>query len=235
MSDDCRNCGAKLGSGSAFRGPNDRQNQDTVDFVNFINGTALPELCSRCVDEPVSTANAAIKSELVKENTYASAHVLDFPMFTVSSLPANVEVRLKNMITANVTVGTGLLSEFSQGVSDMVGATNVATGMSFKANKGEATARSILLAKAISMGANCIVGVDIDYGVTGNNAATVNMQGTAAVVSNLEALMTPEDQAKSEKLTAALTRIQQLNRWKNRDFAEDAAKELAESERAPVS
>ena len=174
-------------------------------------------------------ANVAIKSELERENMYANAHVLDFPMFTVATLPANVDIRLKNMITANVTVGTGLLSEFSQSVSDLTGATNVGTGMSFKANKGEATARSILVTKAIAMKANCIVGVDIDYGVTGNNAATVNMQGTAALIANLDAIMTPDDQEKADKLTAVFMRIQQLNRWQSQDIAADAAAEANEA------
>jgi uncharacterized protein YbjQ (UPF0145 family) len=227
MAEDCGNCGAKLAVGSAFRMTNERQRQTTVDFVNFINGTDWTELCGRCADGPLTTANAAIQSELVKENTYADEHVLDFPMFTVSSFPANVDVRFMNMITANVTVGTGFINEFSQSLSDLTGATNVSTGMSFKANKGEATARSILVAKAVSMGANCIIGVDIDYGVTVNNAATVNMQGTAALVSNLDAMMTPVDQKRAEKLTTVFARMQQLHRWQNRDFVADAANEVA--------
>ncbi|MBW6525259.1 YbjQ family protein [Sphingomonas sp. RHCKR7] len=45
------------------------------------------------------------------------------------------------------------------------------------------------MTNALASGANCILAVDIDYGTTGNNAATVNMQGTAVVIANLSAVL----------------------------------------------
>lgn len=57
--------------------------------------------------------------------------------------------------------------------------------MALKVNSGEAAARSIVVNKAIALGANCIIGVDIDYGTTANNAATVTMQGTTVVIRTL--------------------------------------------------
>ncbi|MBW6525260.1 hypothetical protein KZ813_00220 [Sphingomonas sp. RHCKR7] len=82
-----------------------------------------------------------IDREIFERTRYVEANITDFPMLTVSWLPAHAEVRIKNMVTANVTVGTGFFSEFSQGFSDFAGAVNTNSGMSYKVNKGEAAAR----------------------------------------------------------------------------------------------
>ena len=71
----------------------------------------------------------------------------------------------------------------------------------------------------MSIGANCVIGVDIDYGTTANNAATVNMQGTAAVISNLEAVLHADELAKAAALHEAYARIGQLRRWRRGDIS----------------
>jgi uncharacterized protein YbjQ (UPF0145 family) len=149
------------------------------------------------------------------------ANVVDFPMMTISQVLAGTDCRIKSMVTANVTVGTGLFSELSQGFSDMFGATNVASGMALKVNSGEATARSILVTKAVAMGANCIIGVDVDYGTTANNAATVNMQGTAVVIRNLDAILDTDVLERFGAFEAKLARAQEITRWLAGDFAAD--------------
>lgn len=218
MSDDCANCGATITPGSAFKSPNERKAPKTVAFVNFINSADFADLCGKCGEGPVATAFAAIDGEIEQRTQFTQERITDFPMFTMTWLPFHAVVKLKNMITANVTVGTGLFSEFSQGISDLTGAVNTNSGMSYKVNKGEAAARSILVNKARSMNANCIIGVDIDYGTTGNNAATINMQGTAAVVSNLDVVLDAEDFAKAKALDDAYARIAQLRRWRRGDI-----------------
>ena len=219
MSDDCANCGATITPGSAFKAPNDRKTPNTVAFVNFINKTDYPDLCGKCGEGPVTEAYATVDREIAERTKFIQDRITDFPMFTISWLPSTADVKLKNMITANVTVGTGFFSEFSQGFSDFTGAVNIASGMSYKVNKGEAAARSILVTKAMSLKANCVVGVDIDYGTTLNNAATINMQGTAAVVLNLDAILHADDLARAQTLHDAYARIDQLQRWRTGDLA----------------
>jgi uncharacterized protein YbjQ (UPF0145 family) len=219
MSDDCANCGAKITPGSTFKAPNEHKKPNMVAFVNFIGKTDYSDLCDQCGETPVTEAFVAIDREIAEQTKFIQDRITDFPMFTVSWLPSTADIKLKNMITANVTVGTGFFSEFSQGLSDFTGAVNVDSGMSYKVNKGEATARSILVTKAMSLNANCIIGVDIDYGTTGNNAATINMQGTATVVSNLDAILHADDFAKAQALYDAYARIAQLRRWRTGDIA----------------
>ncbi|MBW6528477.1 YbjQ family protein [Sphingomonas sp. RHCKR7] len=212
MSDDCGNCGTRITPGTAFKTANDRKSERLVALVNLVQGTTFTELCARCGDAVIAQVHKGIDGELAERSRFVEARIADFPMMTLSWLPARADVRLKNMVTANVTVGTGFFSEFSQGFSDFAGAVNVNSGMSFKVNKGEAAARSILVAKALALGANCVLGVDIDYGTTGNNAATVNMQGTAAVIKNLDEVLDEDVYARAEELGQAFGRIAQLKR-----------------------
>lgn len=219
MADECSNCGATVRAGSAFKAANDRKTEKAVAFVNFVLGGSYAELCTKCGDLPLAEAREVINREIAEKTVYCQEHIADFPMFTLSWLPATAKVKLKNMVTANITIGTGLFSEFSQGFSDMFGLVNENTGMSFKVNKGEAAARAILVMKAASVGANCIVGVDIDYGVTGNNAATVNMQGTAAFIENLSDILGDDELLMANAFNSAQSRISQLRRWKAGDLS----------------
>ena len=64
------------------------------------------------------------------------------------------------------------------------------------------------------MGANCLLAVDVDYGTTANNAATINMQATAAFIANLDALLDETELQRAETLQEAYRRIVQLRRWR---------------------
>ncbi|ATP18575.1 hypothetical protein BV87_09350 [Sphingobium yanoikuyae] len=213
MNDVCLNCNATITPGSTFKLPNPRKSPETVAYVNFIHEANYPDLCEKCSPGLIQDAYIIIDRKISEQLEMIQARIVDYPMFTMSWLPASIDVRFKGMITANVTVGTGFFSEFSQGFSDFTGAVNVKSGMSHKVNKGEAAARSILVEKAMALGANCIIGVDIDYGTTANNAATINMQGTAALVSNLEALVHIDELAKAHELQQAYDRVAELRRW----------------------
>lgn len=220
MQDICLNCGSAITAGSTFKSANERKSAKTVAFVNFISKTEYPDLCYKCGTTPEAEARQAIANQITEKSSLAQERVINFPMFTMSWMPPVAQVRLKTMITANVTVGTGFFSEFSQGFSDFAGLVNVNSGMSHKVNKGEAAARSILVMKAKSLGANCIIGVDIDYGTTVNNAATINMQGTAATIDNLSDVLAPDALAAAQELDDLYARLAQLERWRTGDLTD---------------
>ncbi|MFC4255951.1 heavy metal-binding domain-containing protein [Altererythrobacter xixiisoli] len=218
MPENCGNCGATITTGSAFKLANLRRDELWVRFANFINSADYSDLCGQCGDLPISEAHNRIDELIADRVSFVREHITDFPMFTISWLPANVEIRYKTMITANVTVGTGLFNEFSQGFSDFLGCVNTQSGMSAKVNQGEANARSILVSKALAVGANCVVGVDIDYGVTNNNSATINMQGTAAHVKNMSSLLHEAELERAQAIHDAYARIDQLRQWRAGDI-----------------
>lgn len=220
MSDQCANCGKAITEGSTWKSPNSRISAKRLEWVNRISGTEYADLCDVCCGKPIEETHAILTKEIAQRTDYFQRNITAFPMFTISWLPADAKVQFKNLVTANISVGTGMFNELSQGISDLFGAVNSNSGMSLKVNQGEAAARAILVDKALKLGANCVVGVDLDYGTTVNNAATVNMQGTAAVVANLEAMMSKEDIDRAAGLREAFDHLVQLRRWSNGDLGE---------------
>lgn len=220
MAEACINCGHKISGGGMLSLPNAYYAESTVRLVNFALGLQCEALCEKCGTEPQTEAYAAIRAERDRLKQFIEAATTQFPMMTVSVLPGMADYRVLGMVTANVTVGTGLFNEFSQGFSDLFGRVNSQTGMAHKVNTGEGAARGILVTKAIQMGANCIIGVDVDYGVTNNNAATVNMQGTAVKIEDLTRVLTPERCKVANHIELAWRRMQDLYRWLDGDIQE---------------
>lgn len=209
---------------SAMPGVVDRYNQLIGNFSerleSILNTNAAEVERFRALGDEADQ-RAQFKAEQESWMGYIKANIVDFPMMTISQVPLGAKCRIKAMVTANATVGTGMFNELSQGFSDMFGMTNTTSGMALKVNSGEAAVRAIIANKAMAMGANCVIGVDIDYGVTNNNAATVNMQGTAVVISNLSEILDDAEFAKAEKIAMAYARIKELGRWLRGEFSAD--------------
>lgn len=213
MTELCVTCGEKVTPGGLLTNPNQYLGAGDLRILNFIHRTEYDAMCGKCGGEMRSEAFSTLNEESERLKKFLASAAPDFPMMTISVLPGQAAFRVLGMVTANITVGTGLFNEFSQGFSDFFGSVNTESGMASKVNKGEAAARSILAHKAIEMGANCIIGVDVDYGVTNNNAATVNMQGTAVQVQDVAAVLSPAGCAASEKISAAWKRLRDVQRW----------------------
>lgn len=209
----CKNCDAEITDGGVFKESNRVIEEIKVRRVNFALEKNYLALCEKCGGELIQKASSMLRKEEEKIISELESRASDFPMFTVDVLPSGIKYVLKNMVTANVTVGTFIFNEFSQAINDTLGSATSKTGNALKANKGEDAAKSILIAKAKKMKANIILGVDIDYGTTVNNAITVNMQGTAAFVENLSQLIAEEEIVKLmeiEKLEERLHLLQEL-------------------------
>lgn len=216
--DSCGNCGETITDGGVFKSANARIEPQWIQLLNVADGKEYTDLCEKCGRKDLSNTYERLQAEQARFQKYVTDNIIDFPMMTLSQVPPGAECKIKSMVTSNVSVGTGLFNEFSQGFSDMFGKTNSETGMALKANAGETAARSILVMKAIALGANCIIAVDIDYGTTSNNSATVNMQGTAVQIDNLQDILCPTMIAKYQKLEATRERASQIARWLKGDF-----------------
>ncbi|WP_225009714.1 YbjQ family protein [Novosphingobium percolationis] len=213
MVEQCVNCDEKISEGGLLTSPNKYLSQSELSIINFVEGTSYAALCSKCGQRVNTSAHHKLNSSIDEIKDYLQRAAPDFPMLTVGVLPGANEYRALGMVTANIAVGTGFFNELSQGISDMFGAVNEQSGMALKVNKGEAAARGILVSKALAMGANAIIGVDVDYGVTNNNAATVNMQGTAIIISDPAAVLGEKATKSAEWIVWAWSRLIQLRRW----------------------
>ena len=134
MTDNCANCGEKIHDGGMFASPNYRVPDKDIKIVNQVLKTAYSELCNHCGKKIVEDSIGVLRNEMESCQSYFQDHITDFPMMTISQAPVNAKCRIKAMVTANVSVGTGIFNELSQGFSDMFGATNTTSGMAHKIN-----------------------------------------------------------------------------------------------------
>lgn len=216
--DACGNCGAEITDGGIFKTKNERYSNRQAAILSYVTGERYEEICENCGKESSTAAVRSLRESMGKSKAYIRENIVDFPMMTISQVPPGAVCKIQSMVTANVTVGTGLFSELSQGFSDFFGVTNVSSGMSLKVNSGESKAREMLVAKAMLLGANCIIAVDVDYGTTANNAATVNMQGTAVVIENLEEILEHSAYEKYEAIKANVENINHMALWLEGDY-----------------
>jgi uncharacterized protein YbjQ (UPF0145 family) len=208
----CKHCRTKIGDfGIGFTKSNRRFHPNKVALANKINATDYEELCEACGTDFIEATFQPLKAELESCELHVRSNVLDFPMLTLSELPRNADYTIQNLVTANVTVGTDVFNELSQGFSDFFGLTNTESGLSLKTNSGEVTARTILANKAILQGSNCILGVDIDYGTSLNNSIIVNMQGTGIRIQNIIDVFDSETASKALNLVAKIQRSLELS------------------------
>jgi uncharacterized protein YbjQ (UPF0145 family) len=123
-------------------------------------------------------ATAKTESEIQKEEeakTFAS-----IVMVTTPSLENHTVQEYLGIISAEVVLGTGFLSEFGAGLADMLGIRSDKFQNKLKEAKGAAMKE--LWTRAYELRANAILGVDLDYSVLSNNLLMVVANGTAVRV-----------------------------------------------------
>lgn len=90
----------------------------------------------------------------------------------------------KGIVSGEVVLGTGFLSEFSVSVSDTFGVqSNV---FAEKMMLAKQAAQKNLIKNAMLTGANALIGVDFDYITFSNNILGVSANGTAVVIEKIE-------------------------------------------------
>jgi len=83
------------------------------------------------------------------------------------------------IVSGEISIGTGFLSEFKAGVADFFGA--YAGAYSNKLGEAKAVAVNVMKKKAEEMGATAVVGIDIDIMTTDANIFIVCANGTAVI------------------------------------------------------
>lgn len=93
-------------------------------------------------------------------------------------------VDYKGIVSGEVVLGTGFMSEFSASVSDLFGTqSNLFANKMAQAKQG---ALVNLIKSALMKDANALIGVDFDYITFNNNILGVSANGTAVVIEKIE-------------------------------------------------
>lgn len=156
---------------------NDEDIRAIKDFVN--------DVCIK-IDE-----NVAYKEKLdeyeknvaeIKKNYIE--YVKNFKYTTGYDFDGYKIIEYKGIVSGEVVLGTGFISEFSASFSDFFGTKSSMFAEKMRSAKKEAQDR--LLKNAMKEGANALIGVDFDYITFDNNVLGISANGTAVVIEKQE-------------------------------------------------
>lgn len=196
----CPHCGEKLkkptfGLGNALL--SDAQ----VEIINVAHDESRSHSCEKCGRYPLDSADIALERKIVAVQNQIVTASADIPLLSISA-PDRWTYDSIGLVTAQSTTGTGILSDVTSAFTDLFGAQSKAYNNKLRA--GENVARTSLRLQAIELGANAVLGVDVDYAEVGGTRAMlmVCMTGTAIHLRN-SAEVRPD-------LTATIDRIKML-------------------------
>ena len=119
------------------------------------------------------------QQEEVKEKY--DADIESFLMTTTNHLEGYSVQAYQGIASSEVVMGTGAMSEFMAGASDLFGTEDSA--FSKKLLQARNAAQKKVAIRAYHLKANAIVGLKIDYFTIGSNMIAVSCSGTAVVVT----------------------------------------------------
>lgn len=91
-------------------------------------------------------------------------------------------VKYFNIISSEVTIGTGLFTEIASEIVDMLGTTSNA--IEEKINKAKNLAIDKIKYKAALLGANAVIGAEVEYTVNDKNMIMYSVCGTPVILKN---------------------------------------------------
>jgi uncharacterized protein YbjQ (UPF0145 family) len=181
----CPNCGQSLKGG--LLSSNALLDQWRVDLIKEYSFSAKDAYCSKCGKDQYLEAKDKLTQERKQLNSAIEKLIVEIPIVSIHS-PLNWIYDVKGLVTGQSTTGTGVFSEFKSSFTDFFGAQS--DSYNSKLRGGEDLCKIQLRAQALSMGANAIVAVDIDYSEVGGDKGMlmVCMTGTAISLKNHEIL-----------------------------------------------
>jgi len=96
---------------------------------------------------------------------------------TVEGMPVKQYI---GMVSGETIAGVNMFKDFAAGLSNMFGGR--ASQYEEEIANASATAVNEMCARAQSMGANAVVGIDLDYETIGSSMLMVTASGTAVIV-----------------------------------------------------
>lgn len=213
----CPNCNSKIELKVFFnlnQSYNKERNNDSgkiIEFINAYSGKTHESYCDRCLNDVYADCKSKYNEQKkeIKDKQKAS---IDHIMCVSIDSPNNWNFETIGIVTAQCTMGTGLLSELSSDWNDLFGLESKT--MNKKVLKAEETCMNILRIKSLNLGGNAVVGVDVDYAEVGSlrGMILVCMTGTAVRIKNTEIL--PEEmQENIQQLEETVNQLKKLNNY----------------------
>lgn len=182
----CPGCNEPIKGGWSSK-PNKLLTDKETKFLNLVLEQDQTGYCEICGSEKLDKAKIDLDKERSQLVSYLETNISRVRILT-THVPHNWQYDALSIVTGQSVTGTGVLSEFKSGFTDFFG------GQSGSFNKklaiGENLCFAQLRSKAINLGANAIIGTDVDYGDVGEGKGMLMVcaAGTAVKVSNVEVL-----------------------------------------------
>lgn len=100
---------------------------------------------------------------------------------TTNSVEGRKITDYRGIVVGEAIMGANLVRDFFAGVTDIIGGRSGA--YESKLQDARDTAMQELEERARQMGANAVVGIDLDYEVVGDSMLMVSVSGTAVVLA----------------------------------------------------
>jgi uncharacterized protein YbjQ (UPF0145 family) len=100
---------------------------------------------------------------------------------TTNGVEGRTITAYKGIVVGEAIMGANIVRDFFASVTDVIGGRSGAYESKLKDARDEAMAE--IEERARAMGANAVVGIDLDYEVIGDSMLMVSISGTAVVIS----------------------------------------------------
>lgn len=177
----CPNCGKSLKGIFSTEKP---VLQEKTDFINQFRNDSKEGYCTSCYEK----ISVDIVNELsLKKGSLTDQikELIDFMPIITCIAPDKWDYQILNMVETQITAGTGVLTDLSRGINDLFGTTSNSSNA--KIEKSTNRCKRALKYKALKIGGNAVMSVDIDYNEVGSgstNMLMVCMAGTAIKINN---------------------------------------------------
>ena len=177
----CPNCGVKF-SKKVMSFP-----EDGVELIKRYYDAKSDHYCTKCGRTMYLESLKLLEDEKKPYVEFFKKKLNHILVLTTHS-PYKWEYEAMGIVTGQTTTGTGVLSEFTSGWSDLFGGQSKSYNL--KLANGEQMAINQMRMKALGMGANAIIAADIDYSEVGGakGMLMVCASGTAVHLNNLNIL-----------------------------------------------
>lgn len=181
----CPNCNSPIKSG--LFNSNELLSDEQCLLINEFGKGGSAVYCNKCGNSFIDEAVTKLRGAFSRAQSEVKKNISNIPIVTTHS-PLGWQYRILGMASGQSTTGTGLFSEFTSSWTDLFGVQSNAYNE--KIANGELLCASQLRSKAVAMGGNAVIAVDIDYSElgAGKGMIMVCMSGTVIRLENLDVL-----------------------------------------------
>jgi uncharacterized protein YbjQ (UPF0145 family) len=159
MANICSRCGKKI----------------SIIGTHAINGEIF---CRECINAIENEQ----KKEMEERKRLEDETIQNILVVTIPNIEGKEVLRYFDAIGRELFIGTGLLSELAASLDDITG--SISDPYSDKLERIKTKAFNSLKVKALSLGANAIIGAEVEYMITNHNMLMFSVTGTPVLVED---------------------------------------------------